>query len=69
MGKQITMKQARREFANRVMVTPATFDDAGNKVTPRKRARRPLGAAFRTWARQQYRGKPLSEKLAAIVGS
>jgi hypothetical protein len=68
MSKQITMKQARREFANRVTTSPARYED-GQKVAPRARQRRPLGATFRAWARKQYSGKPLSTKLAAIVGA
>lgn len=60
----VTMKQARAEFANRTRVTMAV---KGEMVTVKER--QPMGASFRTWARQRYVGQhDLSAKLARIVG-
>lgn len=67
----VTMKQARRKFSGRTMISPAlTYTDKdGHKHTqPRKNARFPAGASFRVWARLAYAGASnLSPKLSEIV--
>ena len=69
-SSRVCCAAARRAFADRMTVSAAVYGADGAVLTPRERARRPRGASFRTWARQEYGKRApelLTPKLARIV--
>ena len=61
-----TMKQARRDFANRTHVIRTVHDKNGAGVDVKVRKRNPKGDNFRTWASANVFGD-VSPKLAQII--
>jgi hypothetical protein len=65
----LTMKQARREFAGREMVSPAEFEQ-GKKTRARVNRREVRTQSFRAWVRATYRSYAhVSPKLARVLRS
>lgn len=62
----VTMKMARKDFANRTHVTRTVHDKNGAGVDVKVRKRNPKGDSFRAWARANVFGD-VSSKLAQII--
>jgi hypothetical protein len=66
----LTMKQARKEYAGREMVSPAYTDKSDGTHHRRVNRRAARTQSFRAWVRATYRNVAhVSPKLAAILRS